>query len=198
VREAEADWAGGTVHAQVIAKFAPLPKYEVTAELDRVNLAEMPGAGRFAERLAGLASGRVHVVTEGVGRDELLQKLAGGGEVQLKNAEFRGWDVSASVSDGAPHAGTSRWTSGAGTFTMRNRGVIVENLTLESGAEQTSLQGTVSFARDADLTIETASAGKRRGRTIGVKDAGHVLKISGPLDGPRVSAEKTAARQPAD
>jgi hypothetical protein len=81
---------------------------------------------------------------------------------------------------------------------MRNRGVIVENLTLESGAEQTSLQGTVSFARDADLTIETASAGKRRGRTIGVKDAGHVLKISGPLDGPRVSAEKTAARQPAD
>jgi AsmA family/AsmA-like C-terminal region len=198
VREAAADWAGGTVQAQVIAKFAPLPKYEVTAELDRVNLAEMPGAGRFAERLAGLASGTVHVVTEGVGRDELLQKLAGGGEVQLKNAEFRGWDVSASVSDGAPHAGTSRWTRGAGTFTMRNRGVIVENLTLESGAEQTSLQGTVSFARDADLTIETANAGKRRGRTIGVKDAGHVLKISGPLDGPRVSAGKTAARQPAD
>jgi hypothetical protein len=198
VREAAADWAGGTIHAQVAAKFAPLPKYDVTAKLDRVNLAEIPAAGRFAERLAGLASGSVHVVTEGVGREELLQKLAGGGAIQLKNAEFRGWDVSASVADGAPHTGTSRWTSGAGTFTMRNRGVTVENLTLESGGEKTSLQGTVSFARDADLTIETLGAGKRRGRTIGVVDAGHVLKIWGPLDGPRVSVEKTAARQPAD
>ncbi|HKN76833.1 MAG TPA: AsmA family protein [Candidatus Acidoferrum sp.] len=198
VREADAQWAGGTVHAQVHAKFAPLPKYEVTAKLDRVNLAEIPAPGRFTERLAGLASGTVHVETEGVGRDELLQKLAGGGEVQLKNTEFRGWDVSASVADGAPHTGTSRWTSGEGTFTMRNRGITVENLALESGGEKTSLQGTVSFARDADLTIETLSAGKRRGRIIGVNEAGHVLKISGPLDGPRVSVEKVAAHQPAD
>ncbi len=91
-----------------------LPKYDVTAKLDRVNLAEIPAAGRFAERLAGLASGTVHLETGGVGRDELLQKLAGGGEVQLKNAEFRGWDVNASVADGAPHTGTSRWTSGEG------------------------------------------------------------------------------------
>ena len=81
---------------------------------------------------------------------------------------------------------------------MRNREVNVENLKLDSGGEQTSLQGTVSFARDADLTIETLSAGKRRGRTIGINEAGHILKISGPLDGPRVSVEKAAAHQPAD
>jgi hypothetical protein len=170
----------------------------VTAKLDRVNLAEIPAPGRFTERLAGLASGTVHVETEGVGREELIQKLAGGGEVLFKNVEFRGWDVNASVADGAAHTGTSRWTTGEGTFTMRNRGVAVENLTLESGGEKTSLQGTVSFARDANLTIETLTAGKRRGRVIGVNEAGHVLKISGPLDGPRVSVEKAVARQPAD
>ena len=198
VREADAQWAGGTVHAQVHAKFAPLPKYDVTAKLDRVDLAEIPAPGRFTERLAGLASGTVHVETEGVGRDELLQKLAGGGEIQFKKVEFRGWDVIASVADGAPHTGTSRWTSGEGTFTMRNRVVAVENLTLESGAERTSLQGTVSFARDADLTIETLSAGKRHGRMIGINEAGRALKISGPLDGPRVSVQKVAAHQPAD
>ncbi|HZV88513.1 MAG TPA: AsmA family protein [Candidatus Binatus sp.] len=198
VREADAQWAGGAVHAQVKAKFAPLPKYDVTAKLDRVNLAEIPTPGRFTERLAGLASGTVHVETEGVGRDELLQKLAGGGEVQLQKVEFRGWDVSATVADGAPHTGTSRWTTGEGTFTMRNRSVTVEDLTLDSGAEKTSLQGTVSFTRDADLTIETLFGGKRRGRSIGVNEVGHVLKISGPLDGPRVSVVKAVARQPAD
>ncbi len=198
VRDADAQWAGGTVHAQVHAKFAPLPKYDVTAKLDSVNLAEMPAPGRFTERLAGFASGALHIETEGVGRDELLEKLAGAGDVRFKNVEFRGWDISASVADGSPHTGMSRWTSGAGTFTMRNRGVTVENLTLDSGFEQTSLRGTVSFTRDADLRIETLSAAKGRGRSIGVTEAGHVLKISGPLDGPRVSVEKAAARQPAD
>lgn len=198
VRDADAQWAGGTVHAQMKAIFAPLPKYEVTAKLERVNLAEIPASGPFTERLAGFASGTVHLVTDGVGRDELLRKLAGGGEVQLKNVEFRGWDVMASAADGALHTGTSRWTIGDGTFTMRNRAVTVDNLTLESGGEQTSLQGTVSFARDADLTVETLNAGSRRGRIIGASETGHVLKISGPLDGPRVSIEKAAVRQPAD
>ena len=81
---------------------------------------------------------------------------------------------------------------------MRNREVSIERLKLDSGGEQTSLQGTVSFARDADLTIETLDAGKRRGRTIGINEAGRVLKISGPLDGPRVSAARVATPQPAD
>lgn len=83
---------------------------------------------------------------------------------------------------------------------MRNRGITVEGLTLESGQVQTSLQGTVSFARVADLTLETSSlmGGKKRGRAAEFAESGHVLKISGPLDGPRVSVEKAAPHFPAD
>ena len=198
VRDANAQWAGGTVHARMSAVFAPVPKYEVAARLDRVNLGEIPAPNKFTERLGGLASGTVHLVTEGVGSDELLRKMAGGGDVQLKNLEFRGWDMNASVADGAPHTGTSRWTIGDGTFTMRNRVVTVDNLTLHSGGQLTLLHGTVSFARDADLTMETLNAANRRGRTLGVRESGHVLKISGPLDGPSISLEKAATRLPAD
>lgn len=198
IHNATAQWGSGTVRAQIAAAFAPLPKYDVTAQLESVNLSQIPPPGRFAERFAGFASGTVHLVTQGVGRDDLLQNLAGSGDLRLRNVEFRGWDVSASVADGSPHTGTSRWTSGQGTFTMRNREVTVESLTLDSGREQTALQGRVTFARDADLTIQTSSAGKRTARTIGIGEAGHVLKISGPLDGPRVSVEKAVAHQPAD
>jgi hypothetical protein len=53
----------------------------------------------------------------------------------------------------------------------------------------------VSFGRDADLTVQTATDGKRESRT---PEAGHVLKISGPLDVPRVSVERALSRQPAD
>jgi hypothetical protein len=45
------------------------------------------------------------------------------------------------------------------------------------------------------LTIQTTSDGRREIRTI---EPGHILKISGPLDIPRVSVENTAAHQPAD
>ena len=198
VRDAQARWAGGTVDAQISASFAPLPQYEVTARLDSVDLGELPIAGRLGQQLAGSGSGTVRVVTEGVGRDDLLQNLAGSGSVQLRNVEFRGWDVNASVADGAPHSGTSQWTSGQGTFTMRNRSVTVDGLTLSAAGEQTSLQGTVTFGRDADLTIRTAVAGSRTARSAAVKNGGPVLRISGPLDGPRVSVEKVAAHQPAD
>jgi len=66
--------------AKIKAKFLPRPVYEIAAELERVNLAQLPGTGRIAERLGGVASGTLRVKTEGVGRDELLAKLAGRGE----------------------------------------------------------------------------------------------------------------------
>ncbi|HYL63116.1 MAG TPA: AsmA-like C-terminal region-containing protein, partial [Candidatus Methylomirabilis sp.] len=198
VLQADAQWAGGVVHAQVHAAFAPQPRYEINARLVRVSLAEIPATSRFVERFAGFASGAVRLETHGVGRDELLKTLVGDGEVQLKNIAFRGWDVDASLADGQPQAGISRWTSGSGAFTMRNRTVTVSELKLESGREETSLQGSVSFARDADLTVETAALGKRAGRVARTAQARHVMKIRGPLDGPRVSVQEVAVRQPAD
>lgn len=198
IGDAEAKWAGGAVRAQISAAFAPSPSYDISAHLDGLNLSQIPPASRFAERFAGIASGDVHLATNGVGRGDLLQNLAGGGDIQLKNVEFRGWDVDASVADGAPQTGTSRWTTGRGTFTMRNREVSVATLVLESGSEQTSLQGTVNFARDADLTVQTSVANKRAARSFGITEAGHVLKISGPLDTPRVSVVNAVAHQPAD
>jgi hypothetical protein len=195
VREADAQWAGGKVRARVAARFLPRPSYEVTADLDQVNLAQLPAPARATERYAGTASGTVHFTTRGVGRDELLAQLAGRGDVRMRNIEFRGWDVNASVAEGEPRTGESRWSAGEGTFTLRNRGIILPGLRLESGREATLVKGTVSFGRDADLTIQTTSDGRREIRAV---EPGHILKISGPLDIPRVSVENTAAHQPAD
>jgi hypothetical protein len=57
------------------------------------------------------------------------------------------------------------------------------------------VKGTVTFGRDADLTLQTTTDGKRESRA---SEPAHILKISGPLDLPRVSVESTLARQPAD
>jgi len=115
--------------------------------------------------------------------------------VRMRNVEFRGWDVNASVAEGEPRTGESRWASGEGTFTLRDRGVVLAGLRLESGREATLVKGSVSFGRDADLTIQSTGDGRREIHTV---EPGHILKISGPLDIPRVSVENTAAHQPAD
>ncbi len=197
VREADAQWAGGKVRARVGAKFLPRPSYEFTADLDQVSLGLLPALPHATERFAGTASGTVHFTTQGVGRDELLARLMGRGDVRMRNIEFRGWDVNASVAEGEPRAGESRWTAGEGTFTLRDRGIVLAGLRLESGREATLVKGTVSFGRDADLTIQTTSDGRREIRTT-EPGFGHILKISGPLDIPRVSVENTAAHQRAD
>jgi len=198
VKDASAEWAGGTVHAKIDAKFLPRPVYEITAELDRVNLALLPGTGHVAERLAGAASGTLQLNTAGVGREELLAKLTGRGEIHLSKVEFRGWDVNASVADGAVHTGISRWASGEGAFSFKDRSILLEELRLDGGKEWTLVNGTLSFGRDADLAIETASTRKSKDRKTMDSGLGHVLKILGPLDGPKVSVEKLSARQPAD
>jgi hypothetical protein len=195
VRDAAAQWAGGTVHARVNARFLPRPAYDVTVDLDHLNLAELPAPPRVTERFAGTASGTLHLTTQGVGREELLEHLAGRGDIRVRNVEFHGWDVSASVADGEPRTGHSRWAAGEGAFTLRDRGIVLGGLRLEAGREFTFVKGTVSFGREADLTVQTTTDGKRESRT---PEAGHVLKISGPLDVPRVSVERALSRQPAD
>jgi hypothetical protein len=198
VREAQAEWAGGKVRAEINARFLPRPVYEIAAELERVNLAQLPGAGRIAERLGGVASGTLQVKTEGVGREELLGKLAGRGKFHLNQVEFRGWDVNASVADGAAHTGVSHWATGEGSLRLQNGSILLEDFRLDSGNQLTLVNGTLSFGRDADLAIETMSARKSKGRRASDSGTGHVLKISGPLDGPKVSVENTGVRQPAD
>lgn len=198
IREAQADWAGGKVGAKISARFLPRPSYQIEAKLDHVKLSQLPGTGRIAERLGGSASGNLELKTTGVGREELLGKLAGHGDFQLDQVEFRGWDVNASVADGAVQTGVSRWPAGEGSLLLKNSSITLEDFHLDGARQLTLVNGTLSFARIADLSIETVGISKTPHVKPSNLEAGHVLKISGPWDGPTVSVEKNTFRQPAD
>jgi hypothetical protein len=195
LRQTEARCAGGTLRAKLRAVFYPKPSYDVTAELEGVDLRRVPTPDNLTERFAGFASGIMHLTTQGVGRDELLQRLAGKGDLKLRDVEFRGWDVNASMADGTPREGASRWASGEGTFLVRDRGIIFPGLRLGGFPEMTLLKGTMSFAQVSDLTLQTLIE-EQPGASF--PEQGYVLKISGSLDVPKVSIERLAARRPAD
>lgn len=195
LRQAEARCAGGKMRARLRAAFLPRPSYDITAELERVDLQQIPVPGDWPERFAGIASGSLHLTMQGIGRDELLQGLAGKGELQLRDIEFQGWDVGASMADGAPHQGASRWVSGAGPFLVRDRAIVLPGLQLESASGMTLLKGTLSFIQDSDLTLQTL-IDDQTGAVA--PEQGYVLRISGPLGVPRISIERLVARHPAD
>jgi hypothetical protein len=81
---------------------------------------------------------------------------------------------------------------------LQDSSILLKDFQLDGGKQLTLVNGTLSFGRTADLAIETTSARKGKDREASDSGTGHVLKISGPLDGPKVSVEKAGARQPAD
>lgn len=195
LRRADAQWAGGTLQAKMIAEFSPQPKYDIAAQFDRINLAQIPLAGKVADRVTGNASGLIQLKTAGVGREALLQRLSGEGKFQLRAVEFRGWDVAASLASGSPHSGASRWSSGEGTFHVADESFELNALRLLAPREEVLLKGSVSFQREADLTLQSVGDDLRRSRLAA---ASHVLSIAGPLDGPKISLVGRVAQQPGD
>lgn len=195
VRNADAEWAGGRVRAKINASFLPRPSYEIRAELEHVNLAKLPGTERLTDRLSGAASGSLQLKTAGVGREELLRNLDGSGLVNLKQVELNGLDLPASIADGAAHSGTSRWPAGECAFLIRNRGIVLQWLELNAALEQTSVQGTLSFGSDADLSVSMQPREPAKAKPKKASAKRHVLKISGPLDELRLRVENTPEPQ---
>jgi hypothetical protein len=190
VKEAQAEWAGGTVRGKLLGVFAPAPKYEIAVELQGVNLAQIP-AGRLSDDFAGSGFATLQLRTEGVGREQLLQKLTGKGKVRLVSPEFHGWNATAKES--APLSGISRWTSGEGGFSIGESSVQLDGLQLESAGGRTIVRGAVSFAREANLRMETKASG-----TSGERTTAPAIQISGPLEAPKVTYENLQAKKSAD
>jgi hypothetical protein len=78
---------------------------------------------------------------------------------------------------------------------VRDRSIIFPGLHLDGTSEMTLLKGTMSFAQVSDLTLQNLVDDQTG---VSALDEGYMLKISGPLDVPKVSIERLVARRPAD
>jgi uncharacterized protein involved in outer membrane biogenesis len=192
VRDAEAGWAGGAARGSVSAVFSVPPKYEISAEVEGVSLSELPWSAHWAEYWSGIASGKLHLTTSGVGRDALVAQLAATGELHLKNLELRGWDVGASMETGALQAGNSRWALADGEFTIADRALHFDSLSLENQRAKTRLDGTLDFAQDLKLTFAPAATDKRVAKSA---VAARLFQLRGPMEKPVASVEVTPVTQ---
>ena len=194
LRDVRAQWSGGEVSGTAQAEFSAKPRYTINADLQKIAIAQTPWLARSSDRVAGTASGSVEIHAEGIGRDALIESLAGKGELRLTNVELRGWDLAATMTAGEWKTGNSRWAAGAGTFHVSNGGFDLNSLRLTSPSGEFLLKGSVSFSEDADMTAESHATGRK----VIPQNTVRFLQISGPLSGPKVSLEKATAQQPGD
>ena len=181
VTDADAEWAGGAAHGNLSAVFSVPPQYEISAELDATNLSELPWSPRWQERWTGTASGKLHLLTSGIGRDDLINHLSGSGVLRLKAVEFRGWDIPASLDLSTPRAGSSRWASGEGEFTIGDRAVRFEALALENPHAKMRLSGDFSFTQDLNVTFAPEPTDKRAANSSA---SARTFQLVGPLETP--------------
>jgi len=188
-RDVEAQWAGGNIRGEMRAQFSPVPRYELDTGFERVSPAQLPWATKWAERWSGSASGRVHLTTGGIGREELLKQLAGEGTLKLNKVELRGWDVEASAQAGNLRAGTSRWIAGEGQFEIGERRIRFADVELLGLGATTRLSGNIGFDMTGDLTFSpmwTKHGSK-------VAPAARELRLTGPLEAPTLVVESLSA-----
>lgn len=186
VSNATAQWAGGNVRGQLTAQFAPVPHYEVAAQVDRANLAQLPWPSRWAERWGGTASGAIALTTGGIGREGLLKNLSGQGDVKLNRIELRGWDVRASTESGVARTGTSRWTSGEGKFEIGEQEVRFPSIRLNGPQTETQVSGALGFDMSGHVTFLPGAEGKRGSK---VTEASRELSLIGPLETPKAAVQ---------
>ncbi len=187
VSTATADWRGGKVHAKLAGNFSRQPAYEISADWTGANLSQIPWLARYPDRVKGAASGKLQAKTEGVGREELLAKLSGAGELSLKNLELRGWDLAESLREGEARAGASRCSSAAGSFQLKNGSFQLDPLRLQTGSDSLLLQGSLTFAGAVQMTASPELPAKKSMSSASQAFAPHQLKIDGLLDNLRFS-----------
>ena len=183
---------GGNRSWGMQAQFSPLPKYEMNAQIENVNMTQLPWPPRWGERWSGLAAGKIHLTTAGVGKEDLLKQLAGEGDLKLAKVEFRGWDVELSAESGGPSVGASRWTSGEGEFQLKDQKLHLDGFRLEAPHQRTELAGTISFGMDGNLTFTPRPRTASGSRTI---SQARELRVTGQLENPAVAVLPAGSEQ---
>jgi len=125
--------------------------------------------------------------------DEVLIDVRGAGVGNWDNiVRCGGWDVGASMDSGTLRTGTSRWTAGEGEFTIANRAVTFDSLTLENSHVKTRLDGAIDFSQQLQLTFAPAPAEKRAAKSAA---APRLFQLRGPMEKPVAAVQLTPVAQ---
>lgn len=190
------EFYGGKISGALDAGLVAPPAYHLGFEFASVDLNAFTAASpNLTGLFAGSASGEISFHARGASRADLIASLECQGSARVAGAELRKMNLTDSLREAAPRAGTSAYREASATFSCANRKILFRELALTgaaAAAADISGAGSVDFGRNLDLRLQTTPAAKSSGSGGG----GQAFHIGGSLAAPqiaRVAAKGSAA-----
>jgi uncharacterized protein involved in outer membrane biogenesis len=171
VHHAKGAFAGGTIDGDLTAQLGASPSYDASVRFDRVDLSVLtPKVPSLPGIFYGDAAGELKLHATGIGRDALLDSLAGEGSLASRNLEIAGFNFGAlrpnqSAAQDQPALDDVHFTETQAAFRIADRVVRVAPLRMSGpAAANVVVDGTMGFQGALDLRIEI-SANSHAGST---------------------------------
>jgi hypothetical protein len=185
----DAKTSGGSVGGSVRASLEADPRYELHVTATKLDAAMLVGRSPSLDgRVAGLISGEARFSLHGIGRENLLRSLEGGGSLSAIRAVVRGLVMNAAGGGTSLTSQDGQFSIISGRFTVAARRIHLEKINLMDAKESYEGNGSVDFARG--LLFQFRPVALRGGARSPSGAAGErVIRVMGQLEAPRVTTE---------
>ena len=154
IRKAQANFYGGKAVGTFDARLLADPSYEFHGRFDRVDLARLGYAlPSLRDGVEGTASAALTLSSHGVGHENLVRILQGGGRVDARNVELPGLDFASLISGDNQGPPSGRFVSAKGNFRIGGGGIEVTYFDLENAQGRFQAEGRIDFSHAINLRI---------------------------------------------
>jgi len=185
LEHAKANFFGGSAEGNFTATLAQSPVYEVHAQFQHVNLAPLTGQlPTLADRISGVAAGRIALHANGLGREALLSSLEGEGSLSVRNAELRGFGLG-SISPDVGIEDDAHFPEVDARFHLSSRKIAATPLRLRGSGGSFLATGSVDFNGVMDFRVASLRGTAASREVIFQAPGGY--RLTGTLTEPQIS-----------
>jgi uncharacterized protein involved in outer membrane biogenesis len=154
IRKAQADFFGGKAAGTFNARLLADPFYQFQGRFDRVDLARLGRAmPSFDNRITGTASAALTLSAHGVGRENLVRSLEGGGRLDVRNVELPDLDFASMILGDNQDSPPGRFAFAQGNFRVGSGGIEVTDFVFDNLQGRFQAEGRIDFSHALNLRI---------------------------------------------
>jgi hypothetical protein len=192
LRQGRANLLGGQFSGNFEARLSAEPAYSLEGQFARLDLRDIAQTVSLPGRVHGRASGELQLSARGSDRAAIAASLQGEGLLRAREASLGQFELTPASTtvvfgpspgiESRPFALTASFQVGAGRLRL-------ERFLLVRPGEQTEVSGTVDFARQLDLRVQSSPLSPRSISTPldNRRLTGDSWTVAGTLDEPRVT-----------
>ena len=174
---------GGQVSGLLDAELGATPVYRADLDFSHVDVSALAASTPTLDGFrAQSAAGQVSFLARGANRADLVASLTCQGSVRAIGPELLNLDLEGSLGGQSDSTGSTRFSSGAATFSCGQRLIDIETLSLATGVDTSANgSGNIDFGRNLDLRLGVGPA-------LPSSDDRPVasFRLTGPLAAPKV------------